>query len=811
MIISNIPGLSSMSTVKAKVDLYNGSTLLKTCTCGDVLSDFTVSREGDNSKFFGFGVCHKLDFNLIDVNRSPELALVAVGNTVEIGLGNGTGIWDAPYPTFYIDELARDEKTGTISGTAYDKIFITTEYSFDDLGLVAPYCFVDIAQAVATKLGIALNIDVNIYSAFRTTCMTGVNLDEGSVKDLRSVLNWLAEATQSIYFINYQNELVFKRLDKDGFAVAHITRDDYYELNTKSTKTLTAICSTTELGENLEASIDGEGVTQYIRSNPFIELKPSEELAEMLNSAIAAVGGTAITQFDCDWVGNYLIEIGDKLALTVEDGTEVYSYLLSDKVTYGGTLDEVTEWEYSEQKSETASNPTNIGEKISQTFAKVDKVNKRIELLVSDVSETKENVASLTMTTDAINLKVTEHEEKIEAFEELETGQIVDRMAQIEIELDGISATVSSNTSQIQSANTEIAGVKQVTNSNTTRLSAIETNIDSINLKVSNQSTKITTLEGTAQTQGVAINGLSEDVSELAGTTEEHTEQIGALEVNTSKISATVSNHTSQIQSTNNEVAGVKQTASSNSTKIGTIEASLEGINLTVSNQGSKITSLETTTKNQGDEIDGIAEDVGTLTETTETHTSQISQLQVADTNIRASVSANTSQINTVKDSVSELETTTEEHTTQISALQVSANEISATVTNITETSRVSTENIEEQIEQLTQEVSTKVSAEDLTINIRNELANGVDKVETTTGFTFNEVGLTIEKSGREMKTQITEDGMTVYKDTTAVLTADNTGVDAKNLKASTYLVIGTNSRFENYGTNRTACFWIGD
>lgn len=59
------------------------------------------------------------------------------------------------------------------------------------------------------------------------------------------------------------------------------------------------------------------------------------------------------------------------------------------------------------------------------------------------------------------------------------------------------------------------------------------------------------------------------------------------------------------------------------------------------------------------------------------------------------------------------------------------------------------------------------------------------------------------------MSTTITEDGMKVYKNNGAVLTANSNGVDAKNLHATTYLIIGDNSRFEDY-SNRTGCFWIG-
>ena len=85
-----------------------------------------------------------------------------------------------------------------------------------------------------------------------------------------------------------------------------------------------------------------------------------------------------------------------------------------------------------------------------------------------------------------------------------------------------------------------------------------------------------------------------------------------------------------------------------------------------------------------------------------------------------------------------------------------------------------------------------------------------MESVTTSTGFTFNETGMTVAKAGKEMTTTITEDGMTVYKNSMAMLTANNQGVDAKNLSASTYLTIGANSRFEDYKFNRTACFWIG-
>jgi hypothetical protein len=69
---------------------------------------------------------------------------------------------------------------------------------------------------------------------------------------------------------------------------------------------------------------------------------------------------------------------------------------------------------------------------------------------------------------------------------------------------------------------------------------------------------------------------------------------------------------------------------------------------------------------------------------------------------------------------------------------------------------------------------------------------------------------LTVSKSDSEISTQITEDGMKVSKNDDVVLTANNVGVQARNLHSTTYLIIGSNSRLEDYHDTRTGMFWIG-
>ncbi len=115
-------------------------------------------------------------------------------------------------------------------------------------------------------------------------------------------------------------------------------------------------------------------------------------------------------------------------------------------------------------------------------------------------------------------------------------------------------------------------------------------------------------------------------------------------------------------------------------------------------------------------------------------------------------------------------------------------------------------------LDDVAKRVSTvEQTAEGLSVQVRTVLDDGVSRVSTTAGYTFDETGMTVEKSGRAIKTQITEDGMRVYKNENIVLTASSEGVEAVDLHASTYLIVGGRSRFENYGTDRTGCFWIGE
>lgn len=109
----------------------------------------------------------------------------------------------------------------------------------------------------------------------------------------------------------------------------------------------------------------------------------------------------------------------------------------------------------------------------------------------------------------------------------------------------------------------------------------------------------------------------------------------------------------------------------------------------------------------------------------------------------------------------------------------------------------------------------TKISMDSEKVDLAiTEAINGINSITTTTGYTFDKNGLHIQKTvdgvPEEMENLLDNTGMYVNRGGDNILAANNEGVDAINLRSRQFLIIGDNSRFENYGTDRTACFFIG-
>ena len=274
---------SPVRYVRGRVELYKSSTLLRTFKHTDILKSISIERIGDSSKFFGYGVVHRLNIHVIDKERELD---ITTENMLDVAFGVGHNFIYA-FPFFNVSEVHRDENTNELSITAYDILYQTSNYTVKDLDLPASYTLEMFATACAALLGIPLNITAD---GFDIDYPDGANFE--GTETIREALDALAEATQTIYYLNNNLALTFKRLDITGEAVEEITKEQYYTLDSKTNRRLVAVCSATELGDNVSATLETNGTTQYVRDNPFWELR--EDIATLVERALDKVGGLTI-------------------------------------------------------------------------------------------------------------------------------------------------------------------------------------------------------------------------------------------------------------------------------------------------------------------------------------------------------------------------------------------------------------------------------------------------------------------------------------------------------------------------------------
>ena len=675
---------------EARVELLDGSTILNTFTYDGALQSITIERAGDESCFFGFGICEKLTLKLRDKERAIN---VLKGNRLDVSMGVGYD-YLYPFPAFNVEEVTRDENTNALTITAYDVIYKANSLKVSDMQLPKSYTILGFATSASALLGIPIKLDGLTDQEFNVEYPNGANFD--GTESIRDALNDVAEATGTIYFVNNNWELVFKKLDVSGDPVLAIDKSKYFTLSAKTKYTLTGITSATELGDNVTVGTT-VGAHQYLRDNAFLELR--DDIATLLNNIFSKVNGLSMYQFDLAFRGNFLLECGDKISVTTKDNDVINCYILNDTITYNGGLNGKISWAYNAGQGETASNPANIGEAIKQTYARVDKQQKQITLLASDVNS--------------------------------QTEIIKKTVKQVDVEYYLSTSTTSAIGGEWSTTAPEWQSGKYMWSRQ-----------------------KVTYTDGTSITRNATC---------IAGAQ-------GAEGTNGRGITSVTTEY--YISTSQTELVGGEWSESQPQWEEGKYIWTRSKI---VYNNP---TSTEYTTA----VCDAAWAQINAITGQQKIITTDISELKVEKNNISASVA-------TIVQKQSDIDST-------IVDMQQGIGEQNASNAA--------------QFETLTNRVDATMTSEQVQLAISTEVAKGASKVTTSTGFTFDDNGLTINKSDSEMSTNIDEDGMSIFRNSEEVLTADNTGVNATNLHATTYLIIGTNSRFEDYGSNRTGCFWIG-
>lgn len=464
--------------IKGRVELLEGSTLLQSFTYKDNLQTFKIDRQGDINKFFGYGICQKLIVNLQDKERTIN---IKKGQKLDVSWGVAS---DYLYttPVFFVDEIQRNENTNELTVTAYDAIYKAANHKVNELSLPRPYTLYTFILSVAALLGMPIKLEGITPADFNTSYPEGGNFD--GVETLREALDDVAEATGTIYFMDKDWNLVFKKLDIDGDPVLTIDKSKYFTLSEKTPYTLSKITHATELGDNVTIG-DNSGAHQYVRDNAFLANRT--DISELLTNLYNRVKGLTSYQFDLSWRGDFTLELGDKIAIEAKNGDMLHSYMVNDVITYNGGLKQQTQWQFTPSENETASNPSNLGEALNLTFAKVDKVNKQIELVVSETESVNAKVSTLQLDIDSVKASVS----RTEQITKDSIAEMGDSVAELN---EGIASLTTKVEAGITAEDVQIEIKKELSNGTDKVITSTGYVFDDTGLSVSKTGSEMTTL-----------------------------------------------------------------------------------------------------------------------------------------------------------------------------------------------------------------------------------------------------------------------------------------------------------------------------
>lgn len=361
------------------------------------LKSIKVEKIPTNGSFFGYSICQKATIELFDKYNDKDYEK---GTEIQVYFGVINSLI-APCK-FYVDEVVRDEVNKTITITAYDLLHTASQIQQKELEITLPITLSAYANKVAEKLGTTIRWEYTGegFTDVEYTQEEAPNFN--GTETLRDVLNGIAGATGSICFMDVDNKICMRRLY--NAPVYEITKDNYFELSLGKAFTLTKLTHATELGDNYTAGTE-EGFNQVLRDNPFLENRT--DIAMILDNLLELVKGTTLYHYSIKWRANPAIEIGDCVSI---DGKNIF--YLGETIKYTGGMSATSEWKDTDQEHPDG-NPTTIGQAIVQTFAKVDKVNNKIELVAGEASDNASAISQLQLDTNAIRGSVSSVEQQI--------------------------------------------------------------------------------------------------------------------------------------------------------------------------------------------------------------------------------------------------------------------------------------------------------------------------------------------------------------------------------------------------------------
>lgn len=462
-------------------------------------------------KMFGAVVSYKTTIKLIDVKNVVQVNVGAKASP-QIGISGEL----LPMTPVYISSNTFDEVKGIRTLIGEDAIGFTDKYIWNDIkgDLGDTFIIQDVFAAIANKIGTEFMITGELpnINAVYTKATFNVNGDE----TLRQILTAAAEATGAMVFINGNGKMEIKMLS-NTIALA-IDKNTQFNLSTEPSSSLSGIISINELNDMISVGNNSSYVS-VISVNPFIDPTDDSSQGKLQNLFVKCQGNT-FYPYKLKWRGNPALEIGDKIRLTLRDGSVIDTWYLGEKIKYTGGMSAESSWEADESEKPEVGSQT-ISDTTRRTMAKVDKANQKITLLTEASGEQGQKISQLEVSLDGIRTEVSE-------VSNTANGAMT-KATTVEQTVDGLKVQVTEANGKADKADKNAAAAVTKANELEITVNGYDARITAAEGKADNAVTKTTELSATVDGISSTVTQVQSDLSAAEGNIATNTSSITQL------------------------------------------------------------------------------------------------------------------------------------------------------------------------------------------------------------------------------------------------------------------------------------------
>lgn len=372
------------------------------------IKDFTILDEVYTP---GYGILGSVISKQITLNlfKEPEIDLTDreikayIGTTV---IENGQEVVKyVPYGTYIVQKPENEELTDKTSLEALDYM-IKFNKTYKDT-LTYPCTLKDVYNSICEQCGV-----ISGTSEFPNQNFSVEDNQFVANETCREVLANIAQLAGAYARIDRDNKLYLKFFSSEN--TEEITTDDYkrdikinnvYGPINKLTLNMSQVEGESVSVEDTD-SIDTIGVKELIISDNYF-LYTQEKREKAINAIWNVVHNFRYVDFEANVEkARPYLDAGDSIKILSEDGTEHYTYLLSNEIIFDGGLNEKISATADTETETKYSMVPEISNKLKHTEIVVDKANQQIQLIASEIGDREEKTSTITQDIDRIESQI---------------------------------------------------------------------------------------------------------------------------------------------------------------------------------------------------------------------------------------------------------------------------------------------------------------------------------------------------------------------------------------------------------------------